>query len=59
MASKKMPADGLPVIARFEVRHRYSLGQTARNNRSVLAFASNADLLVSLYRGMVLPRASI
>ena len=56
MASKKMPAQGLPVIARFEVRHRNYLAPDGSINRPLPAFAADADLLTALYRAMVLLR---
>src|SRR5213595_14561 len=57
VASKKMADGGLPVIARFEVRHRNYLAPDGSINRPLPAFASNASLLASLYRAMVLVRA--
>ena len=56
MASKKMADGGLPVIARFEVRHRNYLAPDGSINRPLPAFASDASLLASLYRAMVLLR---
>jgi 2-oxoisovalerate dehydrogenase E1 component alpha subunit len=56
VASKKMADGGLPVIARFEVRHRNYLAPDGSINRPVPAFASDATLLVALYRAMVLVR---
>ena len=56
MASKKMADAGLPVIARFEVRHRNYLAPDGSINRPLPAFASDASLLASLYRAMVLLR---
>ena len=56
MASKKMADGGLPVIARFEVRHRNYLAPDGSINRPLPAFASDAGLLASLYRAMVLLR---
>ena len=56
MASKKMVDGGLPVIARFEVRHRNYLAPDGSINRPLPAFASDASLLASLYRAMVLLR---
>jgi pyruvate dehydrogenase E1 component alpha subunit len=47
----------LPVIARFEVRHRNYLAPDGSINRQLPAFASDTRLLVSLYRAMVLVRA--
>ena len=54
VASKKMADGGLPVIARFEVRHRNYLAPDGSINRPLPAFASDASLLASLYRAMVL-----
>src|SRR5882757_6968616 len=56
VASKKMADGGLPVIARFEVRHRNYLAPDGSINRPLPAFASDATLLVALYRAMVLVR---
>ncbi len=56
VASKKMPTQGLPVIARFEVCHRNYLAPDDSINRPLPAFASDANLLVALYRSMVLLR---
>lgn len=56
MASQRMPDEGLPVIARFEVRHRNYLAPDGSINRPLPAFAANADLLIPLYRTMVLLR---
>lgn len=51
------PGNELPVIARFEVRYRNYLAPDGAIIRPLPAFAANADLLVSLYRAMVLVRA--
>ncbi|WP_439922845.1 pyruvate dehydrogenase (acetyl-transferring) E1 component subunit alpha [Nitrobacter sp. JJSN] len=51
------PDNQLPVIARFEVRYRNYLAPDGAIIRPLPAFAANADLLVSLYRAMVLVRA--
>src|SRR6266487_3798833 len=56
VASKKMADGGLPVIARFEVRHRNYLAPDGSISRPLPAFASDASLLASLYRAMVLLR---
>jgi len=56
VASKKMADGGLPVIARFEVRHRNYLAPDGLINRPLPAFAADADLLTALYRAMVLLR---
>jgi len=47
----------LPVIARFEVRHRVYLAPDGSINHQLPAFASDTRLLVRLYRAMVLVRA--
>ena len=49
--------EDLPVIARFEVRHRAYLAPDGSINRQLPAFASDTRLLVRLYRAMVLVRA--
>src|SRR5262249_58557931 len=46
-----------PVIARFEVRRRSYLAPDGAVLRPLPSFASDIDLLISLYRGMVLTRA--
>src|SRR5438477_2690347 len=56
VASKKMADGGLPVIARFEVRHRNYLAPDGSIARPLPAFASDAGVLVALYRAMVLVR---
>jgi 2-oxoisovalerate dehydrogenase E1 component alpha subunit len=56
VASKKMADGGLPVIARFEVRRRNYLAPDGSIIRPLPAFASDATLLVGLYRAMVLLR---
>src|SRR5712692_1260677 len=45
-----------PVIARFEVRRRSYLAPDGTVLRPLPNFASDSDLLLSLYRGMVLTR---
>ena len=52
----RTPDDGLPVIARFEVRRRSYLAPDGTVLRALPSFASDTDLLVSLYRAMVLTR---
>src|SRR5437773_9370034 len=47
----------LPVIAEFAVRRRAYLAPDATLTRPLPQFASDPDLLLSLYRGMVLTRA--
>src|SRR6266849_3842578 len=46
----------LPVIARFEVRRRSYLAPGGAPLRALPSFASDLDLLLALYRGMVLTR---
>src|SRR6266581_249586 len=55
MASRRINQD-LPVIARFEVRHRNYLAPDGSITRPLPAFASDANLLIALYRAMVLTR---
>ena len=55
MASRRVNED-LPLIARFEVRHRNYLAPDGSIQRPLPAFASDIKLLVSLYRSMVLLR---
>ena len=45
-----------PVIARFEVRRRSYLAPDGAPMRGLPSFASDLDLLLALYRGMVLTR---
>src|SRR6266513_783703 len=49
--------ESLPVIARFEVRHRKYLAPDGSIHRRLPAFASDTRQLVRLYRAMVLVRA--
>ena len=51
-----MANEELPVIARFEVRHRNYLAPDGSINRPLPAFASDATVLIALYRAMVLVR---
>jgi len=55
VASKRADQE-LPVIARFEVRRRNYLAPDGSIDRPLPAFATDAKLLVALYRGMVLLR---
>jgi pyruvate dehydrogenase E1 component alpha subunit len=55
--TKNWPDNQLPVIARFEVRYRNYLAPDGAIIRPPPAFASDTELLVSLYRAMVLVRA--
>src|SRR3989442_13131922 len=52
-----MADEGLPVISRFEVRRRSYLAPDGTVLRPLPRFASDTDVLLSLYRGMVLTRA--
>jgi 2-oxoisovalerate dehydrogenase E1 component alpha subunit len=52
-----MTDEGLPVIARFEVRRRSYLAPDGTVLRPLPGFASDTATLLSLYRGMVLTRA--
>ena len=52
-----MADEDLPVIARFEVHRRGYLAPDGTVQRRLPSFASDTNLLLSLYRGMVLTRA--
>src|SRR5919197_848565 len=52
-----MADEGLPIIASFEVRRRAYLAPDGTVTRQLPSFASDKDLLLALYRGMVLTRA--
>src|SRR5438445_8340961 len=52
-----MADEGLPVIARFEVRQRSYLAPDGTVLRPLPPFASSTASRLALYRGMVLPRA--
>jgi len=52
-----MADEGLPVIARFEVRRRSYLAPDGTVLRPLPDFASDSPTLLALYRGMVLTRA--
>src|SRR5438046_4082045 len=52
-----MADEGLPVVARFEVRQRSYLAPDGTVLRPLPAFASDIPKLLALYRGMVLTRA--
>src|SRR5207244_8197414 len=52
-----MADEGLPVIARFEVRRRSYLAPDGTPLRPLPDFASGIPKLLALYRGMVLTRA--
>jgi 2-oxoisovalerate dehydrogenase E1 component alpha subunit len=56
VASKRVASEGLPVIARFEVRRRNYLASDGSIDRPLPAFATDVKLLVGLYRAMVLLR---
>jgi 2-oxoisovalerate dehydrogenase E1 component alpha subunit len=51
-----MADEELPVIARFDVRRRSYLAPDGTVQRALPSFASDTNLLLSLYRGMVLTR---
>jgi hypothetical protein len=55
VASRRVNQD-LPVIARFEVRYRNYVAPDGSIARPLPAFASDANLLIALYRAMVLLR---
>src|SRR2546421_377131 len=57
MTESRHTDESLPVIARFEVRHRAYLAPDGSIHRRLPAFASDTRLLVRLYRAMVLVRA--
>src|SRR5712692_12116381 len=57
MTTEPIAQGELPVIARFEVHRRGYLAADGTVRRQLPAFTSNAKLLLSLYRGMVLTRA--
>jgi pyruvate dehydrogenase E1 component alpha subunit len=52
-----MPAEDLPVIARFAVRRRAYMAPDGSLLRDLPCFADDRDLVVALYRGMALARA--
>jgi 2-oxoisovalerate dehydrogenase E1 component alpha subunit len=54
--ASKRATEELPVIAHFEVRRRDYLAPDGSINRPLPAFATDAKLLVGLYRAMVLLR---
>ncbi len=54
---ESMADDELPVIARFEVRRRAYLAPDGTIASRLPSFATDMNLLLSLYRGMVLTRA--
>lgn len=56
MAKASMGDDELPIIASFAVRRRGYLAADGAVIRRLPSFASDTDLLLSLYRGMVLTR---
>jgi hypothetical protein len=51
-----MADEELPVIARFEARRRSYLAPDGTVQRRLPSFVSDTNLLLSLYRGMVLTR---
>src|SRR5437763_7915717 len=52
-----MADEGLPVVARFEVRRRSYVAPDGTVLRPLPSVASDSGVLISLYRGMVLTRA--
>jgi pyruvate dehydrogenase E1 component alpha subunit len=54
--ASKRATEELPVVARFEVRRRNYLAPDGSTNRPLPTFATDAKLLVGLYRAMVLLR---
>jgi len=54
-----MADEGLPVIARFEVHRRSYLAPDGTVLRPLPSFTSDTDVLLSLYRGLVLTRAFV
>jgi len=56
MDDKPTADQDFPVIARFEVRRRSYLAPDGKPLRPLPSFASDTDLLLALYRGMVLTR---
>src|SRR5258708_18949326 len=52
-----MADEELPIIARFEVRRRSYLAPDGTVLRPLPSFAADSDVLIFLYRGMVLTRA--
>lgn len=57
MSEEAMIDEKLPVIARFEVRRRFYLAPDGTVQRALPRFASDMNLLLSLYRAMVLIRS--
>src|SRR5436190_21053300 len=57
MAEEKHTGEQLPVIARFEVRHRSYIAPDGSVIRKPPVLADNTELVVTLYRAMVLVRA--
>jgi 2-oxoisovalerate dehydrogenase E1 component alpha subunit len=56
LAENTMPDEHLPIVAKFEVRRRAYLGLDGTALTIPPDFASDRELLVSLYRGMVQAR---
>jgi 2-oxoisovalerate dehydrogenase E1 component alpha subunit len=56
-AEDTMATEDLPVIARFAVRRRAYLASDGSVLRDLPDFANDRDLIVALYRGMMLARA--
>ena len=57
MAEQPVSDEDLPIIANFDVRRRFYLAPDGTVLRPLPEFASNPDLLILLYRAMVLSRA--
>ena len=57
MAKESVGDEEFPIIARFEVRRRTYLAPDGAVTRRLPSFASDTNLLLSIYRGMVLTRA--
>src|SRR5437870_7109202 len=57
MAKESVGDEEFPIIARFEVRRRSYLAPDGTVQRRLPSFASDTNLLLSIYRGMVLTRA--
>src|SRR5260370_41499039 len=56
MTKESTANEGLPVIAQFEVRRRAYLAANGSVLGRLPTFVSDMNLLLSLYRGMVLTR---
>jgi 2-oxoisovalerate dehydrogenase E1 component alpha subunit len=56
MTNQPKTDEELPVIARFEVRHRAYLATDGTVLRSLPQFTADAGAVVSMYRALVLAR---